>query len=281
MLHSKKTEIIEDNIQINHKQLKIYSNIIISTKYQHVIFPKIKISLLKSSFLKICSLGQLYPEESSRFTYYEDDFKMYNTIPLYSTNERSIQLSDSSKLVETTPLGNNNTKELEDLSVQMIDLIMFQTSKKRILLEKIYRILYKIFILFAFIRMISLYHIYIGFDEEEMTPYKIFSIILIFLLVDIGVYGLCQMRYWYIFHLKLLSFIMILTLIETIITCHIPSFHDIDVRVLDQYTFTHFLFFYSIVLLLIFGLVINYTIYSEFKNFMIETLNIRTKLIID
>jgi hypothetical protein len=89
------------------------------------------------------------------------------------------------------------------------------------------------------------------------------------------------MRYWYIFHLKLLSFIMILTLIETIITCHIPSFHDIDVRVLDQYTFTHFLFFYSIVLLLIFGLVINYIIYSEFKNFMIETLNIRTKLIID
>ena len=42
MLHSEKTEIIEDNIQINHKQLKIYSNIIISTKYQHVIFPKIK-----------------------------------------------------------------------------------------------------------------------------------------------------------------------------------------------------------------------------------------------
>ena len=60
MLHSKKTEIIEDNIQINHKQLKIYSNIIISTKYQHVIFLKLKILILKSFLLKICSYEQLY-----------------------------------------------------------------------------------------------------------------------------------------------------------------------------------------------------------------------------
>lgn len=278
MFNTNKTEVSEDNIRINHKNLKLYSNIIKSKKYQHILFPSIKIALLKNSFLKICSLGQLYPEESTRFTYYEDKNKIYDN---FNIHETSIQLSDSSVSVETTPLRNNNRKKLESLSSQMIDLIMFQTSKKRFLLEKIYKIIYKLFILFAIIRMLSLYHIYVGYDEVDLTPYKILSLVLMFLLVLIGVYGLCQMRYWYIFHLKLLSFIMILTLIETIITCHIPSFHDIDVRVLDQYTFTHFLFFYSIVLLLIFGLVINYIIYSEFKNFMIETLNIRTKLIID
>lgn len=278
MIQEKNNELIEDNIQIIQKHLKKYSNIITSTKFQYAIFPNLKIPLLKSSFLKICSLGLLYPEESTRFTFYEDEFKMYDTIPIYS-NENSIQLSDSSTLVETTPLGNYNIKEMENINSQMIDLIMFQTSKKRILLEKIYRILYKIFILFAIIRMISLYEVYVGYDEENMTPYRVLSIILIFLLINIGVYGLCQMRYWYIYHLKLLSFIMILTLIETIITCHIPSFNELDNRIIDKYPIAHFLFFYSIILLIIFGLVLNYIIYSEFKYLMTETLNVRTKLI--
>ena len=278
MFNTNKTEVSEDNIRINHKNLKLYSNIIKSKKYQHILFPSIKIALLKNSFLKICSLGQLYPEESTRFTYYEDKNKIYDN---FNIHETSIQLSDSSVSVETTPLRNNNRKKLESLSSQMIDLIMFQTSKKRLLLEKIYKIIYKLFILFAIIRMLSLYHIYVGYDEVDLTPYKILSLVLMFLLVLIGVYGLCQMRYWYIFHLKLISFIMILTLIETVITCHIPNFNEFDGRIVDRYIISHFILLYSIVLLLIVGLVINYIIYSEFKKFMNEVLNVRTKLIID
>ena len=278
MFNTNKTEVSEDNIRINHKNLKLYSNIIKSKKYQHILFPSIKIALLKNSFLKICSLGQLYPEESTRFTYYEDKNIIYDN---FNIHETSIQLSDSSVSVETTPLRNNNRKKLESLSSQMIDLIMFQTSKKRLLLEKIYKIIYKLFILFAIIRMLSLYHIYVGYDEVDLTPYKILSLVLMFLLVLIGVYGLCQMRYWYIFHLKLISFIMILTLIETIITCHIPTFNEFDERIVDRYIISHFLLLYSIVLLLIVGLVVNYIIYSEFKKFMNEVLNVRTKLIID
>ena len=278
MFNTNKTEVSEDNIRINHKNLKLYSNIIKSKKYQHILFPSIKIALLKNSFLKICSLGQLYPEESTRFTYYEDKNKIYDN---FNIHETSIQLSDSSVSVETTPLRNNNRKKLESLSSQMIDLIMFQTSKKRLLLEKIYKIIYKLFILFAIIRMLSLYHIYVGYDEVDLTPYKILSLVLMFLLVLIGVYGLCQMRYWYIFHLKLISFIMILTLIETIITCHIPTFNEFDERIVDRYIISHFILLYSIVLLLIVGLVVNYIIYSEFKKFMNEVLNVRTKLIID
>ena len=278
MFNTNKTEVSEDNIRINHKNLKLYSNIIKSKKYQHILFPSIKIALLKNSFLKICSLGQLYPEESTRFTYYEDKNKIYDN---FNIHETSIQLSDSSVSVETTPLRNNNRKKLESLSSQMIDLIMFQTSKKRLLLEKIYKIIYKLFILFAIIRMLSLYHIYVGYDEVDLTPYKILSLVLMFLLVLIGVYGLCQMRYWYIFHLKLISFIMILTLIETIITCHIPTFNEFDERIVDRYIISHFLLLYSIVLLLIVGLVVNYIIYSEFKKFMNEVLDVRTKLIID
>ncbi len=276
MLNTNKTELSEDNIRINQKNLKLYSNIIKTKKYQHIVFPSIKIELLKNSFLKICSLGQLYPEESTRFTYYEDKNKIYDN---FNINETSIH--DSSSSVETTPLRNNNKKELESLSSQMIDLIMFQTSKKRLLLEKIYKIIYKLFILFAIIRMISLYHIYVGYDEVDLTPYKILSLVLMFLLVLIGVYGLCQMRYWYICHLKLISFIMILTLIEAIITCHIPSFNEFDERIVDRYIISHFLLLYSIVLLIIVGLVINYIIYSEFKKFMNEVLNVSTKLIID
>ena len=278
MFNTNKTEVSEDNIRINHKNLKLYSNIIKSKKYQHILFPSIKIALLKNSFLKICSLGQLYPEESTRFTYYEDKNTIYDN---FNIHETSIQLSDSSVSVETTPLRNNNRKKLESLSSQMIDLIMFQTSKKRFLLEKIYKIIYKLFILFAIIRMLSLYHIYVGYDEVDLTPYKILSLVLMFLLVLIGVYGLCQMRYWYIFHLKLISFIMILTLIETVITCHIPNFNEFDGRIVDRYIISHFILLYSIVLLLIVGLVINYIIYSEFKKFMNEVLNVRTKLIID
>ena len=278
MFNTNKTEVSEDNIRINHKNLKLYSNIIKSKKYQHILFPSIKIALLKNSFLKICSLGQLYPEESTRFTYYEDKNKIYDN---FNIHETSIQLSDSSVSVETTPLRNNNRKKLESLSSQMIDLIMFQTSKKRLLLEKIYKIIYKLFILFAIIRMLSLYHIYVGYDEVDLTPYKILSLVLMFLLVLIGVYGLCQMRYWYIFHLKLISFIMILTLIETVITCHIPNFNEFDGRIVDRYIISHFILLYSIVLLLIVGLVVNYIIYSEFKKFMNEVLNVRTKLIID
>ena len=278
MFNTNKTEVSEDNIRINHKNLKLYSNIIKSKKYQHILFPSIKIALLKNSFLKICSLGQLYPEESTRFTYYEDKNKIYDN---FNIHETSIQLSDSSVSVETTPLRNNNRKKLESLSSQMIDLIMFQTSKKRLLLEKIYKIIYKLFILFAIIRMLSLYHIYVGYDEVDLTPYKILSLVLMFLLVFIGVYGLCQMRYWYIFHLKLISFIMILTLIETVITCHIPNFNEFDGRIVDRYIISHFILLYSIVLLLIVGLVINYIIYSEFKKFMNEVLDVRTKLIID
>ena len=278
MFNTNKTEVSEDNIRIKHKNLKLYSNIIKSKKYQHILFPSIKIALLKNSFLKICSLGQLYPEESTRFTYYEDKNKIYDN---FNIHETSIQLSDSSVSVETTPLRNNNRKKLESLSSQMIDLIMFQTSKKRFLLEKIYKIIYKLFILFAIIRMLSLYHIYVGYDEVDLTPYKILSLVLMFLLVLIGVYGLCQMRYWYIFHLKLISFIMILTLIETVITCHIPNFNEFDGRIVDRYIISHFILLYSIVLLLIVGLVINYIIYSEFKKFMNEVLNVRTKLIID
>ena len=278
MFNTNKTEVSEDNIRINHKNLKLYSNIIKSKKYQHILFPSIKIALLKNSFLKICSLGQLYPEESTRFTYYEDKNIIYDN---FNIHETSIQLSDSSVSVESTPLQNNNRKKLESLSSQMIDLIMFQTSKKRLLLEKIYKIIYKLFILFAIIRMLSLYHIYVGYDEVDLTPYKILSLVLMFLLVLIGVYGLCQMRYWYIFHLKLISFIMILTLIETVITCHIPNFNEFDGRIVDRYIISHFILLYSIVLLLIVGLVINYIIYSEFKKFMNEVLNVRTKLIID
>ena len=278
MFNTNKTEVSEDNIRINHKNLKLYSNIIKSKKYQHILFPSIKIALLKNSFLKICSLGQLYPEESTRFTYYEDKNTIYDN---FNIHETSIQLSDSSVSVETTPLRNNNRKKLESLSSQMIDLIMFQTSKKRFLLEKIYKIIYKLFILFAIIRMLSLYHIYVGYDEVDLTPYKILSLVLMFLLVLIGVYGLCQMRYWYIFHLKLISFIMILTLIETVITCHIPNFNEFDGRIVDRYIISHFILLYSIVLLLIVGLVVNYIIYSEFKKFMNEVLNVRTKLIID
>ena len=278
MFNTNKTEVSEDNIRINHKNLKLYSNIIKSKKYQHILFPSIKIALLKNSFLKICSLGQLYPEESTRFTYYEDKNIIYDN---FNIHETLIQLSDSSVSVESTPLQNNNRKKLESLSSQMIDLIMFQTSKKRLLLEKIYKIIYKLFILFAIIRMLSLYHIYVGYDEVDLTPYKILSLVLMFLLVLIGVYGICQMRYWYIFHLKLISFIMILTLIETVITCHIPNFNEFDGRIVDRYIISHFILLYSIVLLLIVGLVINYIIYSEFKKFMNEVLNVRTKLIID
>jgi hypothetical protein len=74
---------------------------------------------------------------------------------------------------------------------------------------------------------------------------------------------------------------MILTLIEAIITCHIPSFNEFDERIVDRYIISHFLLLYSIVLLIIVGLVINYIIYSEFKKFMNEVLNVSTKLIID
>ena len=64
--------------------------------------------------------------------------------------------------------------------------------------------------------MISLYSVYIGYNEEEMSAYKILSIFLIFLLVNISVYGLCQIRNWYVIHLKIVSVLMIFILLLVI-----------------------------------------------------------------
>ena len=129
--------------------------------------------------------------------------------------------------------------------------------------------------------MISLYSVYIGYNEEEMSPYKVLSILLIFLLVNISIYGLCQMRNWYVIHLKILSLLIIFTIIITFITCYVPSNHDFDQRIIDEYTFRHYFFFYLLIILLIIGVIVNYNIYKQFKSFIDETNNISTRLILE
>ena len=279
-MYEKNSEIVEDNVIITHANIKQYSKIIFSNKYQNIIFPYINIRLLRNSFMKICSLAGLYPEEVTRFTFYKEKNNKSNE-SFYKNEESNISLtSDLSTLVETSPLG--KTKEQDnDISNKKIEILMFKTSKTRILLEKIYRYIYPIYLLCAIIRMISLYSVYIGYNEEEMSAYKILSIFLIFLLVNISVYGLCQIRNWYVIHLKIVSVLMIFTIIICFITCYIPRNHEFDQRIIDEYTFRHYFFFYLLIILLIFGIIINYKIYKEFKNFINETSTLSTQLIFD
>ena len=279
-MYESKSEIIEDNLKLTYDNIKQYSNILFSNKYQNIIFPYINIRILRNSFMKICSLAELYPEEVTRFTFYKQTHNKIN-ISLYKNEESNISLtSDLSTLVETSPLGKIKEKDI-DISNKKIDILMFKTSKTRILLEKIYRYIYSIYLLCAIIRMISLYSVYIGYNEEEMSTYKVLSIFLIFLLVNISVYGLCQMRNWYIIHLKILSALIIFTIIISFITCYIPMNHDFDQRIIDEYTFRHYFFFYLLIILLIVGVIVNYKIYNQFKNFIDETSNISTQLILD
>ncbi len=279
-MYEKNSELVEDNVIITHANIKQYSKIIFSNKYQNIIFPYINIRLLRNSFMKICSLAGLYPEEVTRFTFYKEINNKSNE-SFYKNEESNISLtSDLSTLVETSPLG--KTKEQDnDISNKKIDILMFKTSKTRILLEKIYRYIYSIYLLCAIIRMISLYSVYIGYNEEEMSAYKVLSILLTFLLVNISVYGLCQMRNWYVIHLKILSLLIIFTIIITFITCYVPMNHDFDQRIIDEYTFRHYFFFYLLIILLIVGVIVNYKIYNQFKNFIDETSNISTQLILD
>ena len=279
-MYEKNSEIVEDNVIITHANIKQYSKIIFSNKYQNIIFPYINIRLLRNSFMKICSLAGLYPEEVTRFTFYKEKNNKSN-VSFYKNEESNISLtSDLSTLVETSPLG--KTKEQDnDISNKKIEILMFKTSKTRILLEKIYRYIYSIYLLCAIIRMISLYSVYIGYNEEEMSAYKVLSILLTFLLVNISVYGLCQMRNWYVIHLKILSLLIIFTIIITFITCYVPSNHDFDQRIIDEYTFRHYFFFYLLIILLIIGVIVNYNIYKQFKSFIDETNNISTRLILE
>ena len=279
-MYEKNSELVEDNVIITHANIKQYSKIIFSNKYQNIIFPYINIRLLRNSFMKICSLAGLYPEEVTRFTFYKEKNNKSN-VSFYKNEESNISLtSDLSTLVETSPLG--KTKEQDnDISNKKIDILMFKTSKTRILLEKIYRYIYSIYLLCAIIRMISLYSVYIGYNEEEMSPYKVLSILLIFLLVNISIYGLCQMRNWYVIHLKILSLLIIFTIIITFITCYVPMNHDFDQRIIDEYTFRHYFFFYLLIILLIIGVIVNYNIYKQFKSFIDETNNISTRLILE
>ena len=71
-MYEKNSEIVEDNVIITHANIKQYSKIIFSNKYQNIIFPYINIRLLRNSFMKICSLAGLYPEEVTRFTFYKE-----------------------------------------------------------------------------------------------------------------------------------------------------------------------------------------------------------------
>ncbi len=279
-MYEKNSELVEDNVIITHANIKQYSKIIFSNKYQNIIFPYINIRLLRNSFMKICSLAGLYPEEVTRFTFYKEINNKSNE-SFYKNEESNISLtSDLSTLVETSPLG--KTKEQDnDISNKKIDILMFKTSKTRILLEKIYRYIYSIYLLCAIIRMISLYSVYIGYNEEEMSAYKVLSILLTFLLVNISVYGLCQMRNWYVIHLKILSLLIIFTIIITFITCYVPMNHDFDQRIIDEYTFRHYFFFYLLIILLIIGVIVNYNIYKQFKSFIDETNNISTRLILE
>ena len=279
-MYEKNSELVEDNVIITHANIKQYSKIIFSNKYQNIIFPYINIRLLRNSFMKICSLAGLYPEEVTRFTFYKEKNNKSNE-SFYKNEESNISLtSDLSTLVETSPLG--KTKEQDnDISNKKIDILMFKTSKTRILLEKIYRYIYSIYLLCAIIRMISLYSVYIGYNEEEMSAYKVLSILLTFLLVNISVYGLCQMRNWYVIHLKILSLLIIFTIIITFITCYVPMNHDFDQRIIDEYTFRHYFFFYLLIILLIIGVIVNYNIYKQFKSFIDETNNISTRLILE
>ncbi len=279
-MYEKNSELVEDNVIITHANIKQYSKIIFSNKYQNIIFPYINIRILRNSFMKICSLAELYPEEVTRFTFYKQTHNKIN-ISLYKNEESNISLtSDLSTLVETSPLGKIKEKDI-DISNKKIDILMFKTSKTRILLEKIYRYIYTIYLLCAIIRMISLYSVYIGYNEEEMSAYKVLSILLTFLLVNISVYGLCQMRNWYIIHLKILSALIIFTIIISFITCYIPMNHDFDQRIIDEYTFRHYFFFYLLIILLIIGVIVNYNIYKQFKSFIDETNNISTRLILE
>ncbi len=279
-MYEKNSELVEDNVIITHANIKQYSKIIFSNKYQNIIFPYINIRLLRNSFMKICSLAGLYPEEVTRFTFYKEINNKSNE-SFYKNEESNISLtSDLSTLVETSPLG--KTKEQDnDISNKKIEILMFKTSKTRILLEKIYRYIYSIYLLCAIIRMISLYSVYIGYNEEEMSAYKVLSILLTFLLVNISVYGLCQMRNWYVIHLKILSLLIIFTIIITFITCYVPMNHDFDQRIIDEYTFRHYFFFYLLIILLIIGVIVNYNIYKQFKSFIDETNNISTRLILE
>ena len=279
-MYEKNLEMIEDNVKLSYNNINQYSNIIFSNKYQNIIFPYVKIRLSKNSFMKICHLAELYPEEVTRFTFYKEQNNK-NNIFFDKNEESNITLnSDLSTLIETSPLGKIKEKN-NDISNIKIDILMFKTSKTRIILEKIYRYIYPIYLLCAIIRMISLYSVYIGYNEEEMSAYKILSIFLIFLLVNISVYGLCQIRNWYVIHLKIVSVLMIFTIIICFITCYIPRNHEFDQRIIDEYTFRHYFFFYLLIILLIFGIIINYKIYKEFKNFINETSTLSTQLIFD
>ena len=102
-MYESKSEIIEDNLKLTYDNIKQYSNILFSNKYQNIIFPYINIRILRNSFMKICSLAELYPEEVTRFTFYKQTHNKIN-ISLYKNEESNISLtSDLSTLVETSP----------------------------------------------------------------------------------------------------------------------------------------------------------------------------------
>ena len=191
-IKSEVEEIYKDSNNI--QKISIYDELLLKENNLYIKFPSDKKQKIKksksipfkssSSYLKICKLAKLRPEENIIFTLYElitkkDLKEKLHGNPHYGIKiKRNIQ--DDYKQSILTEIINNNKDDLLLGKINVIELI----SKNPKIYEKIWKSFYFLLLFFAAIILISLFYVILVYHFILVLP-QIANYVQIFVLINV------------------------------------------------------------------------------------------------
>jgi len=176
-----KSEIEEIHKDSNNiEKISIYDELLLKENNLYIKFPPARNSKIKksksfpfklsSSYLKICKLAKLRPEENLFFTFYELITKKDLEEKLHGNPHYGIKIKrtipDDYKQSILTEIEKNNNDNLLLNKVNVIELI----SKNPKLYEKIWKNLYNLLLVFASLILITLLYIIIVYNYILVLP---------------------------------------------------------------------------------------------------------------
>lgn len=267
-----KTEVIRDEKLIFQSPNSIikYEKILAQKPKVFILLKKKQLALHYLSFKKICLLLNIIEVENIRFTLYIDETEKARPIEQFEIKKEEIIIPDYSssyRPIDTNPGSIQDTTKTKEVNAAVF--VLNKTNYKAI---RVYRCIYPLFFLFGVLRILHLFFLSKHNEEISFNKYIIGNFLLIIFIFGTGIYGIYQMRNWYLTHFKYLNLTIAINILLSCFCFYLPLNEKIagekeHIYIKENKLF-HILFYVFLTILNVLAIIFNYYIKNEYVRYL-------------
>ena len=268
-----KTETIRDEKLIFQSRNSImkYEKILSQKTEIFILLKKKQLPLHYLSFKKICSLSNTFDVENIRFTLYIDETEKTRPIEQFEIKKDEIVIPDYSSSYRPIDMNLESTQDTGK-SKEQVNTAVFVLNKTNYKAIRVYRCIYPLFFLFGVLRILHLFFLSKHNEEINFNKYVIGNFFLIIFIFGTGIYGMYQMRNWYIKHFKFLNLTIAINVLLSCFLFYLPLNGNIsgekEYNYINENKLSHILFYVFLTILNALAIIFNYYIKNEYVRYL-------------